>query len=60
MQRHYNTENEFINAEVTRLGWDEVERLLDIGFEPKLTNEGWRWIQVPLITVNPTKRRVRV
>lgn len=38
------TETEFLNRFIRREGFDELERLLDSGFEPKLTTAGWRWI----------------
>lgn len=51
------TENEFIDQEVARWGWDEVDRLLAKGFEPKLTNEGWRWIMSPATETKQSPRQ---
>lgn len=38
------TEDEFVQREIYRVGYEEVEQLVDAGFEPILTNKGWRWI----------------
>lgn len=43
------TREEFINREVAIWGEDYIFDLLDRGYEPKLTSEGWRWF-APVIT----------
>lgn len=38
------TETEFLNAEIAVWGLEEVEDLLERGFSPKLTTQGWTWV----------------
>lgn len=47
------TENDFINAEIKKWGFDYIESLLERGYEAKLTTKGWTWIM-------PVKQRLAV
>lgn len=38
------TETEFLNSEIAVWGLEEVEDLIDRGFSPILTSQGWTWI----------------
>ncbi len=44
MTGYLGTETEFINHESRTWGIEYIEELLDKGYEPKLTTDGWRWI----------------
>lgn len=46
MDRYLITETDFINSESRKWGEQEIESLLNKGFAPKLTTEGWKWIHV--------------
>jgi hypothetical protein len=38
------TESEFLNAEIAVWGLEEVESLIERGFNPILTTQGWTWV----------------
>lgn len=38
------TETQFINAEIAVWGELEVEDLIERGFTPRLTTNGWTWV----------------
>lgn len=38
------TITEFVDKEIALWGFDYIESLFNRGYEPILTNHGWRWI----------------
>lgn len=38
------TESEFLNKEISIWGLEEVEDLIDRGFNPIKTTQGWTWV----------------
>lgn len=52
------TQDEFIKREARAWGIDQVESLLERGYEPVLTTRGWTWILPKNEQLDRTRYRV--
>lgn len=42
------TTNEWVKREIELWGYDYIEYLFALGYEPTLTSLGWRWVLTPV------------